>query len=78
MNKNNKKNHKNTSNENLWKAYDKILSAHNIAPKFSIWYKKRAQEFLQSQPDFSVQMPTATTVENYFESFLQKGFLKSW
>jgi hypothetical protein len=23
-------------------------------------------------------MPTAVTVENYFESFLQKGYLKSW
>lgn len=74
MNKNNKY----IDNKNLWQSYDKVLTTNNIAPKFSIWYKKRAQEFLQSQPDFSVQMPTAATVENYFESFLQKGYLKSW
>jgi hypothetical protein len=41
MNKNNKY----IANKNLWKAYDKVLTTNNIAPKFSIWYKKRAQEF---------------------------------
>ena len=75
---NNENNHPSIANEKLWRAYDKVLRENEIADKFAVWHKKRAKEFLQAQADLSVSFPTEEGVEHYFESFLQKGYLKPW